>query len=171
MKASFILSNVAALTGPVMFLFAWLHCEEKKVGVWELYASHTPHPFITVSAPKRNWTWDIRMGSADARCILKLVLSHWTLSQGCHVVMHYAYMQIQDKEMDDLKGHLWFPAQRYTQQGKWGEHSYHLVDAQLYGEMEKHSQTLLQFKCGWWLITAGEIMSWLKGVWRTLVSL
>lgn len=46
---------------------------------------------------------------------------------------------MQDKEMDYLKGHLWFPAQRYTQQGKWSEHSYHLVGSQLYGGVEKHS--------------------------------
>lgn len=39
----------------------------------------TPQPLATV--PNLcNWTWDIRMGGADARCILKIVLSHWTLS-------------------------------------------------------------------------------------------
>lgn len=53
--------------------------------------------------------------------------------------MHYAYMQIWDKEMDYLKGHLWFLAQRYTQHGKWSKPSYHLADTQLYGEVEKHS--------------------------------
>lgn len=41
--------------------------------------------------------------------------------------------------MDYLKGHLWFSAQRYTQQGKWSEPYYHLADAQLYGEVQKHS--------------------------------
>lgn len=60
---------------------------EQKDGriVWEsfthLYPARTPQPFIAVAAPNLcNWTWDIRMGGTDARCMLKIVLSHWTLS-------------------------------------------------------------------------------------------
>lgn len=100
------------------------------------------HPFsahTAAAATNPNWTWAIGTGSVDARCILKWECSHRTPSQGCHFVMHYAYMQMPDKEMDYLKGHLWFPAQRYRQQGKWSERSYHLVGAQLYGGVEKHS--------------------------------
>ena len=60
---------------------------EQKDGsiVWEsfthLSSARTPQPFIAVMAPNLcNWTWDIRMGGADARCMLKIVLSHWTPS-------------------------------------------------------------------------------------------
>ncbi len=60
---------------------------EEKAGrtVWESFthpsSAHTPQPLIAATAPNLcNWTWDIRMGGTDARCILKIVLSHWTLS-------------------------------------------------------------------------------------------
>lgn len=102
--------------------------------------AHTAFAFTAATAATNpNWTWAIGPGAVDARCILKLERSPRTPSQGCHFVMHYAYMQMPDKEMDYLKGHLWFSAQRYMQQGKWSEHSHHLVGAQLYGEVEKHS--------------------------------
>lgn len=126
------------------FSLAWLRCEEQSQLVRGLYtcvlAAHTAFAFTAATAATNpNWTWAIGPGAVDARCILKLERSPRTPSQGCHFVMHYAYMQMPDKEMDYLKGHLWFSAQRYMQQGKWSEHSHHLVGAQLYGEVEKHS--------------------------------
>lgn len=122
------------------FLLAWLRREEQPQPARELYTSpSSAHTAFTTAATNPNWTWAIGTGSVDARCILKLERARWNPSQGCHFVMHYAYMQMPDKEMDYLKGHLWFPAQRYTQLGKWSEHSYHLVGAQLYAGVGKHS--------------------------------
>lgn len=86
--------------------------------LWESFthssSAHTAFAFtVATAATNPNWTWAFGMGRVDARCILKLERSPRTPSQGCHFVMHYAYMQMPDKEMNYLKGHLWFSAQRY----------------------------------------------------------
>lgn len=92
MNASFILSLLLWLSDSLfksvlIFPFAWLHCDEalnsveQKAGriVWEFKhpsPAHTPQLFITATAPNLwNENRDIRMGVADARCILKIVLS------------------------------------------------------------------------------------------------
>lgn len=156
------------------FSLAWLRCAEQSQLARGLYTSvltaHTAFAFTAATAATNpNWTWAIGPGNVDARCILKLERSPRTPSQGCHFVMHYAYMQMPDKEMDYLKGHLWFSAQRYMQQGKWSEHSHHLVGAQLYEEVEKHSfRQFSNSKNGWRLISGDQN---LKQVWYHLFFL
>lgn len=87
-KASFILWHCCLdwvmFKTLLIFSCAWLLCEQHKAGPEEFYTSilspHTSALHRLLLHQICNWTWDIRMGSADARCILKLVLSHWTLS-------------------------------------------------------------------------------------------
>lgn len=85
MESSFILLHCCRECGMLkrvlIFSFAWLHCEEENAGSGRVLHILCPHTPFTAGVPTNcNWTWESVMGSADARCILKSVLSHWALS-------------------------------------------------------------------------------------------
>ena len=116
-------------------------------------------PSTSATAPDlSNGTWDTRMGGTDvARCILKIMLSHWTLSFGmpfCHESCIYAN---EGHENGLLERAPVVPSSKIYSKGemKWSALSFSWCTA-VWRSGETLPEAALYFKSRWWLIN-GEL--------------